>query len=449
MVETKRPETAPLEYTQQTIPLKEIYIEDRARKEFKNIKSLSESIAANGVLSPICVLKMGDNFKLLAGERRVRASKEASLRKIPALIFTERPPDWRLKEIELHENIEREDLTVIERAELVQQIHEMWSEKHEAQSKPGEYMQKETAERLGKHKSSVSQFLKIAKLKDKVPGLSEAKTVRQARKRISDYRNKLEKQRKANYRKKTAEDKKGKKDQHREWLCDRYILGNFFTETRNPKQLFDFVELDPDFGIDFKGSGRNKRVYIEDYTEIPRDRYVETALHIANRCFNLMKSRAWGICWYSLDHWHAETRAAFEAAGFKVVARPAIWLHDRGTSAAPGYLMPNAYETFFYFRKGNVKFAKMGHNNVFHFASVTKDRIHAAEKPIELYEEIFNIFCRKGQRVLIPFAGSGNSILAADNLQLNAFGFDLAERFKVQYEAKVWNGTPGHYKSYV
>lgn len=87
------------------------------RKQFedKNIEELAESIKINGVIQPITLRKIGNNYQLISGERRIRAAIKAGLTKIPAFIIKV-DEDYKMLEIALIENIQREDLNPIDLA---------------------------------------------------------------------------------------------------------------------------------------------------------------------------------------------------------------------------------------------------------------------------------------------------------------------------------------------
>ena len=86
------------------------------RKTFDEgkIKELADSIRLHGVFTPILVKKAVKGYELIAGERRLRASKEAGLKKIPAILMDF--DDQQMMEIALLENVQREDLNAIEEA---------------------------------------------------------------------------------------------------------------------------------------------------------------------------------------------------------------------------------------------------------------------------------------------------------------------------------------------
>jgi len=127
------------------------------RKQFDqtSLQELASSIKENGVFQPIIVRKAVKGYELVAGERRLRASKLANLDKIPAIIV-----DFDTKqmlEISLLENIQREDLSVIELANAYQQLIDKLN-----------YTQEQLANRMGKSRSNITNILRILNLPDDV-----------------------------------------------------------------------------------------------------------------------------------------------------------------------------------------------------------------------------------------------------------------------------------------
>jgi len=95
---------------------------DQPRKTFfeQTISELAESIKEHGVLSPIIVRPAGDKYEIIAGERRFKASRQAGLKEIPAIIKNVSNEDARV--ISLIENIQREDLNDIDRAVALKEL---------------------------------------------------------------------------------------------------------------------------------------------------------------------------------------------------------------------------------------------------------------------------------------------------------------------------------------
>ena len=127
------------------------------RKEFdeNGLKELAQSIAETGVFQPILVRKSLSGYELVAGERRLRASKMAGKETIPAIIVDFN--DTQMMEISLLENIQRKDLTPIEEASAYQQL-----------IKKLNYTQDQLAKRLGKSRTNVANMLRLLSLPDEV-----------------------------------------------------------------------------------------------------------------------------------------------------------------------------------------------------------------------------------------------------------------------------------------
>ncbi len=103
---------------------------------------------------------------------------------------------------------------------------------------------------------------------------------------------------------------------------------------------------------------------------------------------------------------------------------------------------------FFYARKES-GLLRRARSNIFDYngVSATK-RIHQTERPIEMMMDILSVFADPGARVLVPFLGSGNTLLAASNLGMQAFGYELSQEYKDSFMLRVHEGSFGKYKSY-
>ncbi len=121
----------------------------RSRFEAEPLGELAESIRLHGVLQPILVRKLTDGFELIAGERRWRAARLAGLGQVPAVVRSEAGNDEQLV-LGLIENLQRTDLDPIEGARGLRRLIEEFGLTHE-----------EVAQRLGKHRVSVTQSLRL------------------------------------------------------------------------------------------------------------------------------------------------------------------------------------------------------------------------------------------------------------------------------------------------
>jgi len=103
------------------------------RKHFdeKALKELSSSIKEHGLLQPIVVIEKENGYLLIAGERRLRAHKLAKISKIKAIIANVEIDEFRLRELALIENIQRENLNAIELANSYAELIEVHKITHE------------------------------------------------------------------------------------------------------------------------------------------------------------------------------------------------------------------------------------------------------------------------------------------------------------------------------
>ena len=124
----------------------------RTNFEESALQELSESIRQHGIIQPLTVRKLGyDRYQLISGERRFRASQMAGLTEVPAYIRI--ADDQEMLEMALVENIQREDLDPIEVALSYKRLIDECN-----------LTQEQLSEKVGKQRSSVTNFLRLLKL---------------------------------------------------------------------------------------------------------------------------------------------------------------------------------------------------------------------------------------------------------------------------------------------
>jgi ParB family chromosome partitioning protein len=131
---------------------------DQPRKYFDKeaLEELASSIAENGLLQPILVREYGDSrYQIIAGERRLRASKLAGLSEIPAIVLDK--DDRKVAEIALIENIQREDLNPVEEAMAFRAL-----------IKEYDLTQEELSEKVGKSRSAIANTMRLLDLPDEI-----------------------------------------------------------------------------------------------------------------------------------------------------------------------------------------------------------------------------------------------------------------------------------------
>ncbi len=141
--------------TTSRIPLSDIQVNPKQpRRDFdeKALQELSISIKLHDIIQPLTVSRLpSGKYQLIAGERRFRASKLAGLVDVPA--YVRQANDQQLLELALLENIQRENLNAIETALSFKRMMEELN-----------YTQEQVAERMGKERSTVTNYIRLLKL---------------------------------------------------------------------------------------------------------------------------------------------------------------------------------------------------------------------------------------------------------------------------------------------
>lgn len=138
----------------QTIKIEEIVPNPyQPRKLFNDeaLKELAASIQEHGVIQPLLVRRIDDRVELIAGERRLRASKLAGLTEVPVVV--KEIDDKEMAELAMLENLQREDLHFLEEAHGFQHLINQFG-----------FTQEELAVRLGKNQSTIANKLRLLKL---------------------------------------------------------------------------------------------------------------------------------------------------------------------------------------------------------------------------------------------------------------------------------------------
>ncbi len=130
---------------------------NQPRKNFDDEKliELADSIKEHGVIQPIIVTKKDNDYQIIAGERRWRASKKIGLKTIPAIVRSY--DDKKTREVSLIENIQRENLNPLETAKAIKEL----MDEHNM-------TQEDVSKSLGRSRSSIANTLRILNLDERV-----------------------------------------------------------------------------------------------------------------------------------------------------------------------------------------------------------------------------------------------------------------------------------------
>ena len=436
------------------VPINDIRVGERARKEVGDTETLQFSIRRNGLLNPIT---LDENYNLAAGERRLEACKALQWKHIPARIV----PGLQSTDISLIEwieNVERVDFTWIEDLELKYKMHSMWKEQQPT------WGYRDTAGKLGVSLGGLSSDLALAEALQYFPELKEHKTknkAREAYKRLNANAEAImavqnlsqEEQDQLNNMLQNSTDKgeakkvvaseskaeapvgtpiqedetpsyeaaKVKSDKDLpEFTYD--VCGYEAFLNKLPQNLISFAELDPPYAIDY--------AYHDD---APEDadwtiEQLEDAMDwILGWLFNNMLDNSWVLCWSGYEHTHWINELA-KSKGFGIQP-PGIWYKPNGgRTPVPSVKMKSNYEHFLLFRKGKAMFNTPSFGSVISCENATSGRVHKWEKPIELYNKFFTALSRPSGYFLSPFAGSGNSLIAATFNGMTPLGCDTQNK---------------------
>ncbi|MBU6152719.1 MAG: ParB/RepB/Spo0J family partition protein [Bdellovibrionales bacterium] len=129
--------------------------EFQPRRDFDEqaLEELAQSIRENGLIQPLVVRKAADGYELIAGERRLRASKIAGLKMVPVVI--RKSTDREALELAIVENIQREDLNCVDEALAYFQLMQEF-----------QLSQEDLAKRMGKDRATIANALRVLKLSD-------------------------------------------------------------------------------------------------------------------------------------------------------------------------------------------------------------------------------------------------------------------------------------------
>lgn len=289
----------------------------------------------------------------------------------------------------------------------------------------------------GVSKATVSQSIKRAQLREHCPELFEGcKNASDAMKVISKIDEAIVKQAIA----KNLETKTDNKLLSQ--LSKVFILKDFFEGVKEiPNGIMHLVEIDPPYAIDIKEAKKKDNISqytLEDYNEISSDKYILFMRNVFKECYRVMADHSWLICWFAPEPWFNDIYNELLSAGFETTRMCPVWIKPSGQTKRPEMHLPNSYEMFFYAWKGRPAIARPRGSNIFNHPPVPpQQKTHPTERPIELMKDIYETFAFPGSRILIPFLGSGNGLIAAHQAGMTGVGFETGKGHKDSFLVKV------------
>lgn len=420
---------------------------DRARKEYKSIESLAESIKEKGLVQPIVLTK---DLQLIAGGRRLRAIKELGWEEIPDeyVLMKGDLSSVELRELELLENLERQDLTWKEeidaKAEIDRLKKELYGDSEKDRSRSS-WSTRKSAELVGESPSNFADDVSLSKAIKSVPELANCETKTEARRTLNRMYSRHERDIKLR-----QYEERDNFDDVQKYAKDHFRIGDTLEGLKGIQSTYSyFAEVDPPYAIALDEITKNKpsRSKADQhvrYTEIPPEEYPQFCEEVARELYRVLGDDAWVVWWFGWG-WYSTIYDTLIKVGFKVDKVPLIWYkeHSQWANPNPKYLLSRDHEQAFLCRKGNVWVEKSKGCTFIHQGVASINRTCSAEKPVELYEEIIDTLLPRGVRCIgiIPFLGSGNCLRALYNKGHTGFGWDLDEENKKYFLSKVFNSN--------
>jgi len=388
----------------------------RYRKEVdqRKLKKLLRSMEKYGQFVPIIVTR---DMRLVAGGRRLAACKMGQ-RKVRC-IYIDAVDPLVLREIELEENLQRENLTPAEEALAIRDLHNIKQKLYgESQSgREGGWTLDKTAESLGVSRAKVIEHIQIAEAVETFPELAKLKNksaIKRAARSIDAAVRRAE----------LARQVRCEWDLHladaREWM------------PTVPDRSVDLLLTDPPYGIDIdevamhigrKTGGVSTAGY--KFTDKP-DKAFELYTVLARESFRFCKGTAHAWIFVAPEYFHA-VRTIFEAVGWLPHVRPIIWVKRAvGQCNAPKCWPASCYDMLLYCRRPDSELVLQGRPDWIQVPPVEPSkRIHPAEKPVELLRELIQRTVMPNSVVCDPFAGSASTFRAALSLKMRPVGCEV------------------------
>lgn len=414
-----------ISYSQISIP------KDRQRKEFKPeaIVDLANSISTVGLIHPVVVRREGTGYALVAGERRLKALQYVwnfgthfrcgldifREGEVPCLFVGEIDDDLAF-EIELEENIKREELPWQNRAAATARLLEFRSRKAAERGEPPPTLATIASETRGDDGRAYTETLNdiiVSKHLDD-PDVQKAKSSSDARKilqRKEDLRKSADLGRAVGLTFTSAVHQLFKGD------CLE-IMANL------PESCVDVILTDPPYGIDADrysdSGGRTPGAHFYDDSFAT---WTSLLQGFAAAAWRVSKSRAHAYLFCDVDNF-LYLKSYMSAAGWRCFRTPLIWVNPQGMRAPWPEMGPQRkYQLCLYAVKGDRPVTRL-YSDVLTYPS--DDNLgHPAQKPVALYQDLLKRSVRPGDVVLDAFAGSGTIFPACHEFKCKAIGIEL------------------------
>ena len=437
-------------------PAEVVVPEDRLRKDFdeSKIRKLADSFKSYGQISPVlCRKEEDDSIILVAGERRLRACKLADMDL--SYVLSDEADDITLREIELEENLQRENLTWTETVNAKLELHTLRQKRYgyTEPGKDGGHSIKDTAAMLGESTGNVAEDLELAQYAEHFEEVREAKKKTDAKKMVKRIKAELK------HREQLAKAIIAEADEEAEanpesddvddrlaYFNNRVLLGPMEERLSDFEDgFFDLVIWDPPWGVELdnvrkKGGGTRDFVDSADVVlgDFPSQlKAIHRKMHENSHLYLFF-----GIVNYDLIY-RGLTRNGFETNGI-----PIIW-YKQGAHVTrnPEHWPGRSYEPIAYARKGSKPLVRLGSPDVIITPMPTESikQSHPTAKHPDVFLDLLKRSAEPGNHVLDPMCGSGMTGVAAEVLRhTHKLDWWMIEKESAFRDLSIINVTRGY-----
>lgn len=407
---------------------------ERQRKNFDEGKlmELMESIQSHGLLQPVVLRELeGNRLELAAGERRLRALKMlwelgGALRHngasfgegvVPYISVDALDPIAAM-EVELDENLRRENLTWQEEADALRKLQKLRTAQNPKQT-VADLALEVKGRKDGYFHDEVRTSLIVADYLDD-PEVAAAKTAKDAFKIL-----KKKEERKQNEERAAAVGKTFNANVHELYNidCVRWLQGNFI---HGEVEKFTVLLTDPPYGMgaDKFGDAAGALVGATHDYEDSHENWIKLMEDWVPAVTNMMKPQAHAYVFCDFERF-AELRNLFLEEGWEVHRTPLIWTKPTAQRVPwPDYGPRRHWEMILYAVRGKKPTTAIYPDVI--EAAADANLGHAAQKPVALYENLLRRSVRAGDRVIDCFAATGTIFPAAHSYKCAAVGLELS-----------------------
>lgn len=386
---------------------------DRQRQRINDSKlaELATSITQHGLIEPIVVcpvdrVRFPDapqrcQYQLVAGYRRYLAHAKIRRTQIAAIFRDDVTDRLEQEEIELDENLLRENLTYQEEVIAKKRIYEIRKTKY------GEGI-REAADHVGESKSEFWEDVRLAEAIAIFPELADSKNKTQAQNKLRLLMRRNDLTQKAEELKQKA--KESNLAESQDDIAHKVKLGDCLQIVKGwADGCLHCVITDPPYGINLDvGETKKGSPHPEIYSDDTYNIMDLTAL-MAREAFRLLRDNTHAYFFFDIKQ-YTKVFTMLRDVGFTVEPIPLVWVKPGpGQVNHPDSRWGSGYEACFFCRKGNRALLRQGQSNVLSHDPVPSARkVHAVEKPVSLLRQLIETSTAPGETVADFFAGSGS-----------------------------------------